>query len=175
METITNSAEETFELGKKIGLDLKQDPYIYQADWMPQDWRRKDGRALVMTLTGDLGSGKTTFLQGLAEGLDVKQRIISPTFILLRKYNIILDSHLGYDVRNDKPFLKSFYHLDLYRLETNVNDEMVNLGYDEFVNDPENVIAVEWAEKASGVYPDDLLWLKFEDLGEQKRKIIIRK
>jgi tRNA threonylcarbamoyladenosine biosynthesis protein TsaE len=162
-------------LGKKVGSDLRKDSYVHEAGWMPQGWRRKEHGALVMTLTGDLGSGKTTFLQGFAEGVGVKQRIISPTFILLRKYNIILDSHIGYDVHGGKPLLKNFYHLDLYRLEGEVNDELVNLGYEEFVNDPESIIAVEWAEKASGVYPDDLLWLKLEDLGGDERKITIRR
>lgn len=161
MEIVTKSAEETFQLGKKIGSDLRGDPYIYQADWMPQGWRRKEHRALVLTLTGELGSGKTTFLQGLAEGVGVKQRIISPTFILLRKYNILLDSHVGYDIQGSKPFLKGFYHMDLYRLEGDVNEQLLELGYEEFVNEPQNLIAVEWAEKASGVYPDDLLWLKY--------------
>lgn len=175
MEIITKSAEETFQLGKKIGADLKENPYVNEADWVPQGWRRKENRALVLTLTGELGSGKTTFLQGLADGLGVKQRIISPTFILLRKYGILLDSHIGYDIKGRRPLLKNFYHLDLYRLEGGIEEQLVELGYEEFVNEPESIIAVEWAEKASGVYPDDLLWFKFEDLGGDERKIIIRK
>ena len=175
MEIVTKSTEETFRLGKKIGSDLKKNPYVNQAEWLPEGWYRKEGRALVMTLTGELGSGKTTFAQGLAEGLGVKQRIISPTFILLRKYNMVLDSRIDYDHRNSKPLLKHFYHIDLYRLEGDINQQLLELGYEEFVNEPENLIAVEWAEKASGVYPDDLLWFKFEDLGGDERKIIIRK
>ncbi|MBN1168653.1 tRNA (adenosine(37)-N6)-threonylcarbamoyltransferase complex ATPase subunit type 1 TsaE [Candidatus Woesebacteria bacterium] len=175
MEIITKSPEETFDLGKKIGTDLKSNPYIQGAEWIPLGWHRKEDRALVMTLTGDLGTGKTTFLQGLAEGIGIKQGIISPTYILMRKYNIVLDSHPNYDVRSGKPLLKYFYHMDLYRLEGDVNQQLLELGYEEFVNDPENLIAVEWAEKASGVYPDDLLWLKFEDVGDDQRKIIFRR
>ncbi len=73
-----------------------------------------------MALTGDLGSGKTTFVQGLAEGLAIDVRVISPTFIIIRKYKIPLAMKLK--------GIKYFYHIDLYRLEGAVESELVNLG-----------------------------------------------
>ncbi|RLC30881.1 tRNA (adenosine(37)-N6)-threonylcarbamoyltransferase complex ATPase subunit type 1 TsaE, partial [Candidatus Woesebacteria bacterium] len=82
-------------MGKKIAADLK------------------GGETLA--LTGELGSGKTTFIQGLAEGLGVKGRIISPTFILMRKY---------------EASKSDFYHIDFYRLEDDLENEIKNLGID---------------------------------------------
>jgi len=114
----------------------------------------------VLALTGNLGSGKTTFIQGLAEGLGVSTRVISPTFILLRKYS------LGE---------KSFYHVDLYRLETGVEKEVVNLGLSDIWGRKDNIVAVEWAEKVKRLIPKSALWITFESLGGDKRKIILKK
>ena len=119
----------------------------------------------MLALSGELGSGKTTFVQGLAYGLGIKKRIISPTFILARKYE------LGLKAKSSK--LKAFYHVDLYRLEENVEDEVRNLGIDEFWKNPENIIAIEWAGKIKSMIPKKATWLRFENLGEDKRKITI--
>lgn len=145
MEYITNSAEETQELGKRIGSQIAA-----------------SGGQQILALEGDLGSGKTTFVQGLAEGLGVPDRILSPTFILMRQYNI--DSSRSYE---------TFYHIDLYRLEKNVEEELKNLGFFEIIGDPNNLAAIEWAEKARNFLPDDVVLINFEYLGEDKRKITI--
>lgn len=113
----------------------------------------------LLALTGELGSGKTTFAQGLAKGLGIKQRIISPTFILMRKYD------LG---------SKNFYHVDLYRLEDNVEREVRNLGIEEIWDDPKNIIVIEWAEKIKNMLPKNKMWIEFENLGEDKRKITVK-
>lgn len=144
MEIITKSAQETKDLGKKIGADLVN---------------KSKSESVILALTGDLGSGKTTFVQGLAKGLGTKQRIISPTFILMRKYD------LGF---------KNFHHIDLYRLEENVEIEVRNLGIEEIWSNPENIIAIEWAEKIKDMLPKHATWIKFENLGEDERKIIIK-
>ncbi len=139
MEIITKSAQETKNLGKKLAADLKGGE--------------------LLALTGELGSGKTTFAQGLAKGLGIKQRIISPTFIFMRKYD------LG---------SKNFYHVDLYRLEDNVEREVRNLGIEEIWNNPENMIVIEWAEKIEGMLPKNKMWIEFENLGEDERKITVK-
>lgn len=138
METITKSAQETKDLGKKTATNLK------------------GGETL--TLTGELGSGKTTFIQGLAEGLGVKGRIISPTFILMRKY---LASKFD------------FYHIDFYRLEDNLENEIKNLGIDDIWEKKDNIVAIEWAEKIKNSLPKDVIWLRFENIGKDERKIVI--
>ncbi len=139
MEIITKSAQETKDLGKKLAADLKGGE--------------------LLALTGELGSGKTTFVQGLAKGLGIKQRTISPTFILMRKYD------LG---------SKDFYHVDLYRLENNIEREVRNLGIEEIWDNPENIVVIEWAEKIKNMLPKNRMWIEFENLGKNKRKITIK-
>jgi tRNA threonylcarbamoyladenosine biosynthesis protein TsaE len=108
----------------------------------------------ILALTGNLGSGKTTFVQGLAEGLGIKSRIISPTFILMRKYD------------------KNFYHIDLYRLEEKVEQEVKNLGLEDIWTNPQNLVVIEWAEKIKNIIPKTAIWIKFENLGGDKRRIM---
>jgi len=110
---------------------------------------------LVIALTGNLGSGKTTFVQGFAKGLGLKARIISPTFILMRKYG------------------ENFYHVDLYRLEGNIESEVRNLGIEDIWKDPKNIVVIEWAEKIKKMIPKSAQWIKFENLGKDERKITI--
>lgn len=154
MEILTKSADETKEFGKKIATDLirNQEAGI-----------RNNG--VVLALTGELGSGKTTFVQGLAVGLGIKQRILSPTFILMRKYQL--------RITNNELRITGFYHIDLYRLEENVEDEVRNLGIDEFWKNHENIIAIEWAEKIKSMVPKNAIWVEFKNMGEDKRKITV--
>lgn len=132
MEVITKSAAETKRLGRKIGANLKGSIYA---------------------LTGDLGSGKTTFVQGFAQGLGISSKIISPTFILMRKYG------------------DNFYHVDLYRFENNIESEIRNLGLTDIWGKPGNVVIIEWAEKLNDLIPKGSTWIKFEVLDENRRKI----
>jgi tRNA threonylcarbamoyladenosine biosynthesis protein TsaE len=153
MEVITKNAEGTKSLGRKIATDLK---------------------GKIFVLTGDLGSGKTTFTQGFAEGLGIKNRIISPTFILMRKYPMQLksqNSNLKTTIQNLE--LTNFYHLDLYRLEKNIENEIENLGVKDIWKDKKNVMIIEWAEKIKNLLPKETIWIKFENLGENERKITI--
>lgn len=121
----------------------------------------------VFALVGELGSGKTTFVQGLAKGLGINRRIISPTFIIVRKYNIPL-------VHQPKG-IKYFYNIDLYRFETEIEKEIkkevANLGIEEIWSHLENVVAIEWAEKIRNIIPKRAVWIKFEDLGGDRRRI----
>lgn len=149
MVSITESTSETQKLGEKfaIGLNFK-------------------GRsATVVCMSGDLGSGKTTFVQGFARGLGIKKRIVSPTYILQRRYEVIR--------RAQKSTFEKFYHFDLYRLEKNIKDELINLGFDEVINDPANVVLVEWAEKAKSIMPKNSRWINFDILSLKKRRIEI--
>jgi len=86
----------------------------------------------VIALSGPLGSGKTTFVKGLAKGLGVKNRITSPTFIISKPY--------------PRGKTKRFYHLDLYRLGD--QRELDELGLDEIIADLNNITAIEWPKKS---------------------------
>lgn len=106
---------------------------------------------------GNLGSGKTTFIQGLAKGLGIKRRIISPTFIIVRHYALEAGN---------------FYHIDLYRTQDKL--DILSLGIDEILDDKENIISVEWSEKIIDSLPEKRIEIHCKYLLENKREIIIR-
>jgi tRNA threonylcarbamoyladenosine biosynthesis protein TsaE len=115
----------------------------------------------TLALSGELGSGKTTFVQGLAKGLGVNGRIISPTFIIVRKYPLTLK-------------FKNFYHVDLYRLEGDLDREVLNLGLPYIWSEPESIMVIEWAEKIRALVPSGATWITFEDMGESKRRLLVK-
>lgn len=119
-------------------------------------------RALVISLEGDLGGGKTTFLQGFAKGLGIKEKILSPTFIIMRKFKI----------QNPKSKFENFYHVDCYRIEK--PKEILDLGFKEIVSGPRNIVAIEWADRIKKVIPKGAIWVSFAFLGRNKRKIVIK-
>ncbi len=122
-------------------------------------------KALVLALVGDLGGGKTTFIQGLARGLGIKEKILSPTFIIMRKFLI---SH-NLPLRTVQ-FL-NFYHLDCYRIEK--AKDVLDLGFKEIVSDPQNIVAIEWADRIKKIIPRGTIWVNFEFVDKNKRKIVV--
>ncbi len=117
--------------------------------------------AVILCLQGELGAGKTTFLQGFAKGLDIKEKILSPTFILMKKFKI-----------NIKNF-KNFYHFDCYRL--NSSEEILHLDFKEIISNPENIVAIEWPEKISNILPQHIIKIVFKNLDKTKRVLTISK
>lgn len=115
--------------------------------------------AIILALQGELGAGKTTFLQGFARGLGAKERAQSPTFVIVRKYKI----------KKQKRGPKNFYHIDCYRI--NRPREIIKLGFNKMVSSSENIIAIEWADKISSVLPKNSLRLRFQVVGKKTRKI----
>ncbi len=113
----------------------------------------------IVALHGVLGAGKTTFVQGIAHGLGIKNRIISPTFVLVREHRI-----KNYDLR-----IKKLYHIDIYRIES--KRDLEGLGLDEILSDKNAVVAIEWAEKLGEKLPKDRIDIDFENLNENKRRI----
>ncbi len=109
----------------------------------------------VVALNGDLGTGKTTFVQGFAKGLGIKEIITSPTFVLIRQHKIPKTT-------------KFLYHIDLYRI-----DNLTGFGLEEILSEPENLVLIEWAEKIKHLLPKDTIHIKFETLSKDKRKITI--
>lgn len=134
MNFITHSAEETVELGKKIGVLL-----------LPND---------VLALSGNLGAGKTTLIQGIAIGAGVKDYVTSPTFIIINEYQGSLP----------------FFHLDLYRTED--AREIEDLGIEEYFNRGA-VCVVEWAEKMGKMLPKGAKKIEIEYISENERKICV--
>ena len=107
-------------------------------------------KALVLALMGDLGSGKTTFTQGLGKYLKIKGKINSPTFVVMKRFG-------------------NFYHFDCYRLEK--PEEILELGWEQIINNPRNVVVVEWPEKIKKLLPTQTHFLKFKFVNETERTI----
>lgn len=119
-----------------------------------EDFAKKLVGGDVVLLYGNLGAGKTTFVQGLARGLGVESRIISPTFIILRRYG-------------------NLHHIDLYRLETEA--DIAGLGVVELMQDKDNIVVIEWPERLGSAKPEKRWEVHFEATGDEERKIAIKK
>ena len=120
----------------------------------------KDG-ALILSLQGDLGSGKTTFTQGLAKFLKIKNRITSPTFVIQKKFSIF-----------NFQFSK-LYHIDAYRLQK--SEEILELGWHEIISNPKNIVVIEWPEKIKKFLPKQTHFLKFKFITETHREVKLLK
>jgi tRNA threonylcarbamoyladenosine biosynthesis protein TsaE len=133
----TSSAQETIDFAKKFAADLQP--------------------GSVLCLGGQLGSGKTTFIKGLAEGLGLKhpEQVKSPTFVLMHIYKA----------------KTPLYHFDCYRL--NSLEELENIGFQDFVNDPCAISCVEWGEKAADLLPVTARHIHFEILDAFRRRITL--
>ena len=121
-ETVhTNSPEETWELAARLAEEL--------------------GAGTVLALHGELGAGKTCFVQGLAAALEIDEPITSPTYTLIGEYEGRLPLH----------------HIDLYRLSGPT--EALGLGLEEYF-DARGITAMEWAERAEGLLPSDMIHIR---------------
>ena len=180
-EVMTNNLKETQEIAGKFINDLIKDG-------------KKADNALVVALEGELGSGKTSFVQGVAAALGIKEHATSPTFVLIKRYRLTppfsLPLHKGRVAR--PPSLparhcqslaggregvsgrgvgfSNFYHIDCYRIEKSW--QLQELGFEEIINNPENIVAIEWPERISEILPKDAIKIKFEFVDENKRKIV---
>lgn len=150
LEIITKNAAETKKFGEILAKKIIKS-------------RFKNKKAIVIGLEGELGSGKTTFVQGMAKGLGIKQRITSPTFVIMRKYKI---PDTKYQIQNTR-----FYHIDCYRLSR--SKDLSDLDFKEIIKSPQNIVVIEWAEKVKRILSKDAGWIKFEHLEKNKRKMII--
>lgn len=139
MNVITNTAEET----QQVGLDLSK--------------QLKSGD--VVLLYGDLGAGKTTFVQAVAKGLGIKDRILSPTFVLIRNHKVSFGN------------ITSLNHIDLYRIEKPA--EIESLGLSEIIEEENSVTLIEWADRLSSFKPKHGYAVYMKYLGENERKIKI--
>lgn len=121
--------------------------------------RTKPGtHARVVTLLGDLGAGKTTFIQGFAHALGVKHRITSPTFVIMKRYPL------------KRSLYKNLYHLDAYRVSD--SKELAPLEFDKVLADPENIILIEWANNLKGAHFTKPVRLSFRHGKKEYERII---
>lgn len=100
----------------------------------------KDKRSMIVCLSGELGSGKTAFVQHIAKYLGIKNKVNSPTFVIMKKYAI--------KKNKDYNFL---FHLDAYRLKN--EKELLYLGWEEIISKKEHLIFIEWPENVHKIIP----------------------
>jgi tRNA threonylcarbamoyladenosine biosynthesis protein TsaE len=123
-----------------------------------------EGSAVLITLSGELGAGKTAFTKVLARTYGVTETITSPTFVLEKIY--LLPRELG------SPTLKfaRLLHIDAYRLES--GEDLAPLGFDEAMRDPQNLIVLEWPEKVSDALPTPAVHISILTHPDTTRTII---
>lgn len=147
-ELFTSNTLETKQLGKLVAEKLAKE--------------KKKG-TLIFGLSGNLGGGKTTFLQGFAKGLGIKQKVLSPTFVIMKRFKLS-NPAIGQ--------FGNFYHVDCYRIKK--TKEILDLGFKKIISDPKNIIAIEWAERIKKILPQNTIWINFEFIDKNKRKIHIK-
>ncbi len=113
--------------------------------------------ATVVGLSGDLGSGKTTFVQAVARLLGVAEKVNSPTFVLMKRYTL-------HSIR-----YTSLIHIDAYRLEN--GSDLEKLRISEIFAEPKNLVFIEWPEIVQSALPKNIQILKFRFVDETTREI----
>ncbi len=133
MDFFSRGPEQTRRIGKRLGGALQAGD--------------------VICLQGDLGAGKTTFVQGVAQGWGSRDSVSSPTFILVNVYR-----------RDDK---NQLFHMDAYRLDSTPEAEELDL--DSMLAD--GALLIEWPERMDGIIPDENLWIHLEYIDDEEREM----
>jgi tRNA threonylcarbamoyladenosine biosynthesis protein TsaE len=133
MDFFSRSPEQTRRVGKRLGSALQTGD--------------------VICLQGDLGAGKTTFVQGIAKGWGSLDSVSSPTFIIVNVYRRADQSQL--------------FHMDAYRLDSQLEAEELDL--DSML--AQGPLLIEWPERVDGLVPNERLWVKLEHLDEEEREM----
>ncbi len=136
---ITNSEQETFDWAKKFAHKLKGGE--------------------IIGLIGDLGAGKTVFAKGLAKGLGIKNTITSPTFVIMKVY----------EIRNLTSDIRHLAHIDAYRLKS--EKDIIAIGADEYFKRKDTVTVIEWPENIKKCLPEKTIYVNIAIRGGNKRII----
>lgn len=140
---ITHSAEETRAQGERLGQIL-----------MP---------GTLVCLRGALGAGKTTFMQGVLAACGAEKPYVSPTFVLMKEYDLALPTATG---------IKRIYHADAYRIDTPLDFEKI--GFSEWLSDREGVVLLEWPEKVEGLLPERGVVVTLRSVSDEEREIHVQ-
>jgi tRNA threonylcarbamoyladenosine biosynthesis protein TsaE len=145
---------------QKISKSLKETEKIAK-DFSQKILKKNRDMACVVCLSGDLGTGKTTFTQSFAKNLGIKRKVNSPTFVIMKRYPLFENSFS----------FKNFVHIDAYRLKD--EKELLVLGWEEIISNKENLIFIEWPEKIIKAIPKKHHKIKISHTKEGYRKFTI--
>jgi len=129
----TKKESETRVLAKKFAAEILKKP--------------NKNSAVVIGLVGELGAGKTTFVKSFLKEAGVKRKITSPTFIIMRRFRI------------NKGLFSNVFHIDAYRIKTAKDLKPINA--EKILEDPSNIVLVEWADRIEKDLPKSTIWVKF--------------
>ncbi len=153
LDIISHSSAQTQRLGMRLGALMR-------------------GGELLL-LDGQLGTGKTTFTQGLAQGMGITETVSSPTFTLLKEYLVPAERQtpgISLSAQQRQTIRPALYHFDLYRLDDPA--EMIDLGFEDYFFSTTGVCVIEWADKAEGFWSSEHLRIHLKMLSETKRGIL---
>ena len=137
---ISNSPQETQKVGERLATSILNDRFLPR----------------ICCLYGELGAGKTVFTQGFAKGVGLPSRLVSPTFIIIKRYSL----------KNDTQY---FYHVDLYRLQK--IEDIENIGLFEIFDDKDAIVIVEWADRLGIHVPKLRVDIHFKIANDGEREI----
>lgn len=115
----------------------------------------------LLCLQGDLGAGKTTLVQGLLEGLGAPRPYVSPTFVIMKQYDLSVPT----------AGIKRIYHADAYRVE---EKDFREIGFAEWCADDEGLVILEWPERIPGILPEKRIIVTLRSLSESEREISVK-
>ena len=116
----------------------------------------------IIGLVGDLGAGKTVFAKGLANGLGIKKTVASPTFVIMKVY----------EIKNQKSKIKNLIHIDAYRLKSEA--DIMAIGADEYFGRKNTITVIEWPENIKKCLPKNVIYINI-NIKEGDKRIINKK
>lgn len=166
---------------------------ISQSNCQTKQFASKIAKELVggeiLALSGDLGSGKTTFTQGLAKGLGINEKVTSPTFVLMKQYRVRVNLPAGkagskskekknliqkQGLQSDSNLLLkplALVHIDAYRMKD--EQDALGIGITDYLGRSDIITVIEWPEKVKKILPKGTIWVKFEHVNGSSRLISI--
>lgn len=145
MEIRTKSVQETKSIARDLALEVAR--------------AKNQPSAFVIALSGALGAGKTTFAQGFAQALGIKERVLSPTFVIMKIYAL-----------QKRARARHFVHIDCYRIRS--PRDLVHLGVKEIFKDARAIVLIEWPERIRGLIPGNVLWIRLKHGKKEQERVL---